>query len=76
MINYFVHGCLIKSIEQPYDFLIEKSYPIKITSLKIYYFFSDLPSVITLGGSRKNIAKKIIPRLPINKKVYTSSSKI
>ena len=34
-----------------------------------YYFFPDLLLVITLGDSRKNIAKKIIPRVPTNKKV-------
>lgn len=28
----------------------------------------------TLGGSRKNIAKKIIPNVPTSKKVYTNAS--
>ena len=30
--------------------------------------------LIILGGSRKNIAKKMIPNVPTNKNVYTKAS--
>jgi hypothetical protein len=38
-------------------------------------FYQYLQNYFTiLGGSLKKMAKKMIPKVPINKKVYTSAS--